>query len=142
MSDARFRITYRPEGADPRVWEVDLLDDLRASEMIALKKASGGSISGVAPLMQGVMELDGEALKGIVWLMLKRSMSTVPWDGLDFPFGAVQIDDASGMTPGRKRARLEELRRQGNLNAAGEQALAELVDAGVEAEGEAPDPKA
>lgn len=142
MSDARFKVTYSPEGAEPRVWEVDILDGLKASEMIALKKASGGAINGVAPLLNGIQDLDGEALKGLLWLLLKREMSTIPWDGLDFAFGELVIDDVNSMTDGQVRARLEELQRQGNLNAAGKARLDQLIEAGVEAEREESDPKA
>jgi hypothetical protein len=124
------------------VWDIDIMDGLKASEMIALKKVSGGAIAGVAPLMQGLMDLDGEAMKGLLWLLLKRELSTIPWDGLDFNFGEVTFDPLEDITPGRLRARLESQAAQGTLNALGQAKLDELVNSGVEAEREVPDPKA
>jgi hypothetical protein len=142
VSEARFKVTYSPEGAAPKVWEIDIVDGLKASEMIALKRVSGGAISGVSPLMVGLSELDGEAVKGLLWLLLKREMSTVPWDGLDFNFGEVVIDEIDDSTPGQILARLQNLDRQGNLNEIGRTRMAELVAAGVTAEREDDDPKA
>jgi hypothetical protein len=143
MSEARFKVTYKPEGVEPRTWEIDVLDDLKASEMIALKKVSGGAISGVSPLMQGLMDMDGEAWKGLLWLLLKRSLSTVPWDGLDFTFGDLEIDNAFEESEGRLRARLEAMSASGDLNAIGKAKLDDLVARGVEPEREdADDPKA
>lgn len=137
MSDIKFRVTYHPEGVDDaKSWELDVLDDLKASELIALKKASAGSISGVGPLILGLGDMDAEAIKGIVWIMLKRSMSTLSWEALDFPLGAATIEPMDTLTPGQTRARLEALRAQSNLSPAGEKALQQLVDAGVEPEPE------
>lgn len=142
MSDARFKVTYKPEGATPKVWEIDILDGLKASEMIALKRVSNGSISGVSPLMVGLSELDGEAVKGLLWLLLKREMSTVPWDGLDFNFGEVVIDEIDESTDGQVLARLQDLDRNGNLNEIGRVRMSELLAAGVTPEREDDDPKA
>lgn len=145
MSDARFKVTYTPEGleGDPKVWEVDVIDGLRASELIALKKVSGGSISGVGPLIAGISEMDGEAMKGILWLLLKRGMSTIPWDGLDFAVGELSIEPLEEVSDGRTLWRLRQLKAQDKLNALGRRRLDELELAGVEAEPEdVEDPKA
>lgn len=137
MSDHRVKFTYSPEGVDPRVWTVDLLDDIRASEYIAMGKVSG--IKGFQSLMNGITDIDPLAIKALLWLMLKRTMSTLAWDSLDFTLGEIEITDPD-LTPGVLRAKLERLAAQDELNEAGKKRLAELVADGVEAQPE--DPKA
>lgn len=131
MSEARFKVTYQPEGVDPMTWEVDLLDGLKVSELIAVKKASG--IAGVAELMSGVMTSDPEALKALLWLLLKRNMSTLSWESLDFTYGELRIDYVDDLTDEQKLARLERLEAEGQLNELGVRQLADLREAGVKA---------
>jgi hypothetical protein len=138
MSDARFKVTYRPGGDALKEWEVDLLDGVKVSEMIAVKKASG--ISGLSEFLAGVMSLDPEAMKALVWLLLKRDLSTLSWDELDFPMGAVQVDYADEFTDAQLMDRLARREAEGTLNEAGIARLAELRAAGVKPEGV--DPKA
>lgn len=138
MSDARFKVTYRPGGDAVKEWEVDLLDGVKVSEMIAVKKASG--IAGMSEFLAGVMSLDPEALKALVWLLLKKDLATLSWEDLDFPMGAVRVDYADELTDEQLMARLARREADGTLNEAGAARLADLRDAGVKPEGE--DPKA
>lgn len=131
MSDARFKFTYKPEGTSPRVWEVDLLDGLKASELIAVKKVTAGGISGIPELMAGVMQNDPEAYKALLWLLLKRELSTLSWDELDFTMGEIQCDYIDDMTDEELMAKLAAQEAAGTLNPLGVRRLAELRDAGV-----------
>lgn len=133
MSDVKFKLTFTPTGAEPRTWEVDLVDGVKISELIAMQKVSG--IEGYGPLVDGIGRTDPLAIKAVLWLMLKREMSTVPWDTLDFTLGEVQIEDVD-MEPGELRAKLESMQRNGALNDLGRQKLQELLDAGVELPGD------
>lgn len=142
MSEARFRITYKPEGAPERTWEVDVMSGLKASEMIALKRASDGAVPSVSVMLNGIAELDMEAIKGLLWVLLKRDLSTVPWGGLDFTLDELDVEPLSNLTPGQERAKLEDAKAAGNLSPAGEKHLEKLIADGVEPEREAPDPKA
>lgn len=136
MSEARFRITYKKEGAEPRTWDVDIMEGLKASEMIALKRVSGGSINGIHALTQGMAELDLEAVKGLLWLLMKRDLSTLAWSALDFTLSDIDIEPLDESSDGQVRARLEDLQADGNLSPAGEKLLERLVADGVEAERE------
>lgn len=138
MSDARFKLTYKPEGVDPKVWVVDVLDGLKVSELIAVKKVSG--IAGVAELMAGIMASDPEAMKALLWLMLKRELSTLSWDSLDFTMGEISIDYVNELSDEQLAAKLVAHEQAGTLNEAGARRLAQLRDAGVVPEVE--DPKA
>ena len=126
MSDA-IRFTYKPEGADVRTWTVDPLRGIRASEYIALQKASG--IRGVQDLMEGLAATDMLAIKGLLWLLLKRTMATLSWDSLDFTLDEIEID--SDEEPGEMLRKLEALEAQDTLNEVGETALRRLREQGV-----------
>jgi len=137
MSDHKLKFTYSPEGVDPKVWTVDLLDGIRASEYIAMQQKSG--IKGFQALMNGIEDIDPLAIKALLWLLLKRTMSTLSWDSLDFTLGEVEITEPDE-DPAAMRAKLERMNAADQLNEAGKKRLAELVEQGVEAEPE--DPKA
>jgi len=141
MSDARFKFTYKPEGVTPKVWEVDMLDGLKASELIAVKRVSAGGISGIPELMAGLMASDPEAIKALLWVMLKREMSTLAWNDLDFTMGEVQVDYADDTTDEDLMAKLVAQEAAGTLNELGERRLSQLRESGVTPAGEQ-DPKA
>ncbi|HEY9495916.1 MAG TPA: hypothetical protein VIR15_13755 [Intrasporangium sp.] len=142
MSDARFKLTYRPEGAKPIVEDIDILDGLKASEVIAVKKATGGAIAGVAEFLSGIMSSDMEAIKALVWIVLKRRMSTVSWDRLDFTLSEVQIDYVDDLTDEQVAAKLVAHEQSGTINELGAKRLAELREAGVVPAVVEEDPKA
>lgn len=135
MSDHRLKFTYKPEGVDPRVWTVDLLDGIRASEYIAMGNVSG--IKGFQELMNGIQNIEPLAIKALLWLLLKKTMSDLSWDSLDFTLGEVEVTDPDEDPP-VMRAKLERLAASHSLNEAGEKRLAELVAEGVEAAPEDP----
>lgn len=139
MSDVKIKFTFKPKGAEPRVWEVDLVDDVRASEYIAMQKVSG--IGGYSDLLAALTKTDVLGIKALLWLLLKRDMSVVPWDTLDFTLGEVEIEDVE-MDPSELRAKLEALDASGDLNEVGQAKLAELVNQGVPLPGEDDAPKA
>lgn len=128
MSDA-IKVTYKPEGVEPKVWRVDPSRDIKASEYIAMQKISG--LRGMEDLSEGLARADVLAIKALLWLLLKREMSTLSWDLLDFTLDEVDLD--SDMEPGEVLRRLEALEAQGTLSEAGEAALKRLREQGVEA---------
>lgn len=128
MSDA-IKVTYKPEGVEPKVWRVDPSRDIKASEYIAMQKVSG--LRGMEDLSEGLARADVLAIKALLWLLLKREMSTLSWDLLDFTLDEVDLD--SDMEPGEVLRRLEALEAQGTLSEAGEAALKRLREQGVEA---------
>lgn len=128
MSD-QIKVTYRPEGVEPKVWRVDPSRDIKASEYIAMQKVSG--LRGMEDLSEGLARADVLAIKALLWLLLKREMSTLSWDLLDFTLDEVDLD--SDMEPGEVLRRLEALEAQGTLSEAGEAALKRLREQGVEA---------
>lgn len=128
MSD-QIKVTYKPEGVEPKVWRVDPSRDIKASEYIAMQKVSG--LRGMEDLSEGLARADVLAIKALLWLLLKREMSTLSWDLLDFTLDEVDID--SDMEPGEVLRRLEALEAQGTLSEAGEAALKRLREQGVEA---------
>jgi hypothetical protein len=128
VSDA-IKVTYKPEGVEPKVWTVDLKRDVRASEYIAMQKVSG--LSGMEALGEGLNCSDVIAIKALLWLLLKRDMSTLSWDSLDFTLAEVDID--TDEEPGELRRKLEALEAQGNLSDAGRRALDRLILSGVPA---------
>lgn len=127
--NTRFRVTYKPEGIEPKVWTVDPTRDVKASEYIAVQKVSG--LRGVEEFMEGLSVADMVAIKALLWLLLKREMSTLSWDTLDFTLDEIEIED--DMDPGELRRRLEALEAQGNLSDAGRYALDRLILQGIEA---------
>ena len=128
MSD-QIKVTYKPEGVEPKVWRVDPSRDIKASEYIAMQKVSG--LRGMEDLSEGLARTDVLAIKALLWLLLKREMSTLSWDLLDFTLNEVDLD--SDMEPGEVLRRLEALEAQGTLSDAGEAALKRLREQGVEA---------
>lgn len=131
MSDdsLTLKVTYKPEGVEPKVWRIDPKRDVKASEYIAVQKVSG--IRGVEPLMEGLAVTDMLATKALLWLLLKREMSTLSWDMLDFTLEEIEISD--DMDPSEVRRRLEALEAQGILTDAGRRELDRLILQGVEA---------
>jgi hypothetical protein len=125
----QIKVTYKPEGVEPKVWRVDPSRDIKASEYIAMQKVSG--LRGMEDLSEGLARTDVLALKALLWLLLKREMSTLSWDLLDFTLDEVDLD--SDMEPGEALRRLEALEAQGTLSEAGEAALKRLREQGVEA---------
>jgi hypothetical protein len=128
VSDA-IKVTYKPEGVEPRMWTVDLKRDVRASEYIAMQKVSG--LSGMEALGEGLSCSDVVAIKALLWLLLKRDMSTLSWDSLDFTLAEIDIDTDD--EPGELRRKLELLEARGDLSDAGRRALDRLILDGVEA---------
>lgn len=128
MSDA-IKVTYKPEGIDPKMWVIDLQRDVRASEYIAMQKVSG--LRGLEALSEGLTCMDMVAVKALLWLLLKREMSTLSWDSLDFTLNEIELD--SDEEPGELRRKLEALEAQGTLSDAGRRALDQLILQGVEA---------
>lgn len=81
--------TYRPEGADERSWDLDF-DTMKASEWIAIEKQAGFTSVELAQALQKGSFL---AIKALLWLLLKRDMSTVPWDSVEFSMSEIDIVD-------------------------------------------------
>ena len=138
-SDLTFKLTYSPEGIDPKVWVVDLYD-LRTSEYEAMQKRSG--IRGISDLLAGLQCADMVALKALIWIMLKKSMSDLSWESLDPTPNEVELTDPDE-NPGVMRAKLERMNANDELNEVGKKRLKQLIAQGVESEPEPEeDPKA
>lgn len=136
MSDS-FIFTYQPEGAEPRSWEIDP-NKIKASEYIAVKRVSGGIVDGPLTLGEGLARVDMEVIKALLWMLLKRNMSTLAWDAIDFTLEEVEVEQLTDETPGQLRARLEDARDAGVLTEAGSRRLEVLIASGVEPEREDP----
>ena len=64
MSD-QIKVTYKPEGVEPKVWRVDPSRDIKASEYIAMQKVSG--LHGMEDLSEGLARTDVLAIKALLW---------------------------------------------------------------------------
>jgi hypothetical protein len=82
-------------------------------------------------LGEGLNCSDVIAIKALLWLLLKRDMSTLSWDSLDFTLAEVDIDTDD--EPGELRRKLELLEARGDLSDAGRRALDRLILSGVPA---------
>lgn len=83
------KFIYRPEGADERTWDVDF-ETMKASEWILIEKQAGLASKDFAEALQKGSFL---ALKALLWILLKRSMSTVPWDSVEFTMAEIDLVD-------------------------------------------------
>jgi hypothetical protein len=83
------KFVYKPEGADVRSWDLDF-DTMKASEWISIEKQAGLASAEFAEALQKGSLL---AVKALLWVLLKRSMSTLSWDSLDFTMAEVDILD-------------------------------------------------
>lgn len=93
------QITYKPEGADPRTWEVQF-SKLLTSEVSAIQKASG--------LRYGQFEEEffaenGDLLRALVWVFLKRSAPTLTLAQVDPSMNEIALD-----LTGEEKARLRD----------------------------------
>lgn len=81
------RFVYKPEGADERSWDLDF-NNMKASEWISIEKQAGlASREFAAALQKGSLL----AVKALLWVLLKRSMSTLSWDSLDFTMAEIDM---------------------------------------------------
>lgn len=89
------KFVYRPDGADPREWDLDF-DTMRASEWISIEKQAGLTSQEFANALQKGSFL---AIKALLWVLMKRQMSTLPWDSLDFSMSEIEISDDEPAEP-------------------------------------------
>jgi hypothetical protein len=91
------RFVYRPEGADERSWDLDF-ETMKASEWISIEQKAGFTAGQFGDAIKTGSML---AIKALLWVLMKRSMSTLAWDSLDFSMAEIDIiedDDADVVT--------------------------------------------
>lgn len=74
------RLTYKPEGAEPRVWDF-AFGRLMSPERIAIEKATG---MGWAEVQQGFWENRGAVIHAVLWVLLKRDIPTLTASQVEF----------------------------------------------------------
>lgn len=98
------RFVYKPEGADERSWDLDF-EKMKSSEWILIEdKAGFTSVEFGDAMKRGSMK----AAKALLWVLLKRSMSTLSWDSLEFTMAEFDLvdDDAEADTGANVEAML------------------------------------
>ena len=115
------KFTYRPEGLDERSWDIDVkLGTLMNVELIAIEKATGLDYSA---LRRGLGVESALALTALLWVLRKRTETTLKFDQVQFAMSEVGIEvsdaealaelaeaEAAGQLPDEGRVMLEELR--------------------------------
>jgi hypothetical protein len=81
------RFVYKPEGADVREWDLDF-ESMPASEWILIEKKAGFASGQFAEAMKNGSML---ATKALLWVLMKRTMSTLSWDALDFSMSEIDL---------------------------------------------------
>lgn len=121
------RLTYTPEGADPKVWDFSF-GRLMSPERIAIEKHTG---LGWADVQRGFWSNRGVVIHALLWVLLKREIPTLRVEEVEFCDDEIDLDlnDEEGAEA------LETLRAKAVLDDDEREALAGLEE-------RFPDPKA
>lgn len=82
------RLTYTPEGADPKVWDFSF-GRLLSPERIAIEKLTGLGWAGV---QQGYWQNHGTVIHAMLFVLLKREIPTLRAEELVFCDDEIEID--------------------------------------------------
>lgn len=84
------RITYAPDGADPKTWDFEW-SRLLSPECIAMERVTGMDYTTeiVPALARGNML----ALSALLWVLLKRSAPDLRFDQVQFCLDDISIED-------------------------------------------------
>lgn len=112
------RLTYTPEGADPKVWDFSF-GRLLSPERIAIEKLTGLGWAGV---QQGYWSNQGAVIHALLFVLMKRDLPTLRPDELVFCDDEIDID----LNDDEAREALAKLREKSSLDDDESEALAEL----------------
>lgn len=112
------RLTYAPEGADPKVWDFSF-GRIKFGERAAIEKATGLGWVGV---QSGFFQNRGEVIHALLWVLLKRDIPTLRADDVDFFDDEIEID----LTDDEAREAVDKLRAQSTLTDDEAEVLADL----------------
>lgn len=124
------RLTYTPEGADPKVWDF-AFGRLLSPERIAVEKMTG---LGWQEVQRGFFENQGTVIHALLYVLLKRDIAALR------PEEVVFCDDEIGLdiTDDEAAEALKALRAKPSLTDDEANALAELEGRGAESEDDGP----
>lgn len=124
------RLTYTPEGADPKVWDF-AFGRLLSPERIAIEKMTG---LGWQEVQRGFFTNQGTVIHALLYVLLKRDIAALR------PEEVVFCDDEIGLdiTDAEATEALKELKAKPTLTDDEADALAELEERLSGAEDEAP----
>lgn len=120
------RLTYTPEGADPKTWDFTF-GRILSPERIAIEKATG---LGWAEVQRGFWSNRGDVIHGFLWAFLKRDIPTLRADEVLFFDDEIEVD----VTDDEAREARDILRQKPSLTDEEAEALGEFERrlAGVE----------
>lgn len=124
------RLTYTPEGADPKVWDFTF-GRIRFGERAAIEKLTGLGWAGV---QQGFWSNQGEVIHALLWVLLKRDIPNLRAAEVDFMDDEIEID----LNDDEAREAFDKLSAQPTLDDDEAEAFSELQTRFAESE---PDPK-
>lgn len=82
------RLTYTPEGADPKVWDF-AFGRIKFGERAAIEKATG---LGWEAVQHGFWANQGEVIHALLWVLLKRDIPTLRAVEVDFMDDEIDVD--------------------------------------------------
>ena len=112
------RLTYTPEGADPKVWDF-AFGRLLSPERIAIEKKTG---LGWQEVQRGFFDNRGSVIHALLYVLLKRDIPTLRPDELQFCDDEIGLD----LTDTEAAEALEALKAKGSLTDDESDAFAEL----------------
>lgn len=128
------RLTYTPEGADPKVWDFEF-GRIKFGERAAIEKLTGLGWSGV---QRGFWSNHGEVVHALLWVLLKRDIPTLRATEVDFMDDEIEID----LNDDEAKEAFDKLSAQPELDDDEAEAFAELqVRFAAQPEAEESDPK-
>lgn len=125
-------LTYTPEGADPRTWDVSP-NKMPLPEVKAVQRASGLKFGEWA---DALVSADVDLIHALVWAMLKRQVPTLTIEQVDFTMDQISLD----LSPAEVAQARDALRAKKDRTPDEDEALAELEAMTADDEGD--DPKA
>lgn len=82
------RLTYTPEGADPKVWDFSF-GRLMSPERIAIEKHTG---LGWVEVQRGFWANRGDVIHALLWVLLKRDIPTLRVNEVEFCDDEIDLD--------------------------------------------------
>lgn len=112
------RLTYSPEGADPKVWDFTF-GRIKFGERAAIEKATG---LGWSAVQSGFWQNRADVIHAFLWVLLKRDIPTLRATEVDFFDDEIEVD----LTDDEAREARVRLKEKGELDEDEVEALAEI----------------
>ena len=132
----KVKLTYAPEGVDPKAFEFEF-ERLLTPEVIAVEKLTGMTFG---QWRQAVYDESMIAVHALLWVLLKRETPTLKPDQVQFAMADVVFD--VDLSDAEAREVIERLRKQDTLPDDEASYLAELEARFADGAETAEDPKA